>query len=487
MLRSAREKLKLTALSLAVVLAARAVALTIVLASGFRALSDDDFSRVAIAQAFALHPSWDPSGTSWLPFPFWLYGACLACLGPSLGTARGVACALGLLGALGVWLAARWLGLSRRASAVGALFACALPYAAWLGVATTPDFYSAVLTLLACASLARARLSIRVLGAAALFAATLSRYEAWPVAVMWACFVSSDAVRYKSWRLFVLALLVLAAPVAWMLHGIVSHHDALFFVKRVVNYRRALGVVDRGALSRLLATPAHLIKDAPELWAITLAPAIAAFWGKMGLIRRRWLRPALAVFAILVFLSIGDWRDGAPTHHAGRTLLPLWLFVGIVTASAIDVLARRTKGTRKLAGVVLSVAVVGFAFFVVRPAWTKLDAFSPRIEETELGILAAARVAPGQRLAIDTSDYGYFAVAAAFARPSDTAILDAHDPRLTKQEDFFASSAGLEQSLTVLGARWLVAQRIHEPCVSEIARIHQRGPTLLLAELLQPR
>src|SRR4051794_3443153 len=39
--------------------------------AGLHALSDDDYARVAIAEAFAGAPRLDPSHTSWLPFPFW--------------------------------------------------------------------------------------------------------------------------------------------------------------------------------------------------------------------------------------------------------------------------------------------------------------------------------------------------------------------------------------------------------------------------------
>ena len=56
---------------------------------GFDHVSDDDFARVTIAQAFAASPKLDPSGTSWLPFPFWLLGGALRLLGRSLEVARG--------------------------------------------------------------------------------------------------------------------------------------------------------------------------------------------------------------------------------------------------------------------------------------------------------------------------------------------------------------------------------------------------------------
>ena len=86
-----------------------------VLGSGFRAISDDDYSRVVIAARFAQHPSLDPSGTSWLPLPFWLYGVPMAIFGDSLSTARVVAVLLGAGSSVLVWVAARQLGLSERA------------------------------------------------------------------------------------------------------------------------------------------------------------------------------------------------------------------------------------------------------------------------------------------------------------------------------------------------------------------------------------
>src|ERR1700690_3508203 len=139
---------QLRGVPLIILLVFRALVSIIVMRTGFRALSDDDFSRVVIAQSFAAHPSLDPSGTSWLPFPFWLYGTCMSLLGATLANAQLIAFSLGLLGALGVWIAGRWLGLSRNASLLGAIIACCLPYSAWLGVATTPDYCNAVLILL---------------------------------------------------------------------------------------------------------------------------------------------------------------------------------------------------------------------------------------------------------------------------------------------------------------------------------------------------
>ena len=482
--RLAKDKVKLAALSLLLVLLARATVSTYVIRSGFRALSDDDFSRVAIAQAFVIHPSLDPSGTSWLPFPFWLYGTWLSILGASLANARILAFALGLLGAMGIWIAGRWLGLSRNASLLGAIAACTLPYAAWLGVATTPDYFNAVLLLLACCSLARGRLHFRVLGAIALFIATLCRYEAWPVALTWAAWVTIDAARRRHWQSFLLAAFVLSAPLCWMLHGAWHHHDALFFVKRVVTYRRALGMVTDDGLPRLLSAPKHLLLDAPELWTVSLVCAAAALRRKSRPLRTSWLGPSLAMLSVVLFLMIGDWREGSATHHVGRTLLPLWLFATLILAKAIVALAARSTKAMNLSGAIAIVATYSFALLVLRPTFTKLDGFCPRREETELGTLASSRLPVGKRLAICTDDYGYFAVEAAFARPGDAFVLDSHDPRRPAANNVLASAASLRNAMNQLKAEWLVLPTSHESRLSTKARVHFRGSKLLLAELL---
>ena len=476
----ARNKPLLAGYSLLVVLAVRAGVSTYVIHTGFRALSDDDFSRVAIAQSFVLHPSWDPSETSWLPFPFWLYGTCLSLFGASLITARILAFGLGLLGTIGVWTAGRWLGLSRNASLLAAIIACSIPYAVWLGVATTPDYFNAVLILLACCSLARRRTRLRISGAVAISVATLSRYEAWPVALAWAAVVSIDAFRSKNYKHLALAIFVLAAPVVWMAHGISHHNDALFFVKRVVSYRRSLAVWNNGSVARLLTTPKHLFWDAPELWAITLASALVSWLRKTRPLRRRWVTPSLVASSVLVLLMIGDWRDGAATHHVGRTLLPIWLFVAVLTAKAIAAYRGPTTIGK---GVGLSLVGACLALGVVRPNWTIVNGLCPRFEETKIARIASTKISRGQHLAIDTNDYGYFAVEAAFARPNDVTVLDMHDPRHQSANDAFISSASLRDKLERLGAKWLVTQRTHEALLPATVKVHYRGPTLMLAEL----
>src|SRR4051812_42914052 len=104
----------------ALLCAARAIASLAAYASGFRALSDDDYARISIAQRFAEAPSFDPSHTSWLPAPFWVYGVALRVFGTDLAIARVTAIALSTLATLVVYVAARLLGAGRVGALLGA-------------------------------------------------------------------------------------------------------------------------------------------------------------------------------------------------------------------------------------------------------------------------------------------------------------------------------------------------------------------------------
>jgi hypothetical protein len=299
--------------------------------------------------------------------------------------------------------------------------------------------------------------------------------------VLFAAFTAVEAMRHRSRRRLALALLVLAAPIAWMGQGILRHHDAFFFVKRVASYRRALGVSTSTDTLHLLTTPAHLFTDAPELWVLIIIAFLVTWVQKRHPFRARWLAPALNLLGMLAFLIFGDWRDGAPTHHIGRTLLPIWLFLCLVCASALfgrqrqSTLLKRTAATLAIVFAFLSTQIVP------RPNKLKLDGFCPRREETALGLLAATKIPQGQRLAIDTTDYGYFAIQAAFARPEYCIVLDKHDPRYPSPSPAPAASA-IRSTLSRAGARWLV---IPKDKTTEFAssKVHWRGPTLALLEL----
>jgi hypothetical protein len=154
----------------------------LVLGMGFRAVSDDDYARIVIAQRFAEAPSLDPSGTSWLPAPFWTYGTLFALFGNGLGVARTTALALGVVSSLLVLVAADWLGANRRGAVLAALVASLLSWSAWLSAAALPEAPAAALVALGISSLSSSNDRRRTIGAVAVALACFCRYEAWSVA-----------------------------------------------------------------------------------------------------------------------------------------------------------------------------------------------------------------------------------------------------------------------------------------------------------------
>jgi len=479
---TARRKLLLGTTCVLGLLVARVLLSLFLIQRGFRALSDDDYSRVVIAQAFAEHPSLDPSQTSWLPFPFWLYGTLMAGFGKSLAVARAVAFVIGLCSTLIIWLAARWMGLSRGASVFSGLIAMAVPYSAWLGLATTPDVYSAALLLLACSSLARQQPTIRTLGAVAVIVASLSRYEAWPVALLWALFTGLDAARLRRWHYALLALLVAMTPGLWMLHGHALHHDAFFFIKRASDYHRALGASMTEGFAPALGTPFRFVADAPELWGLALMVALARTQTTVRLWRQRWTRPVCGALSVMVFLSIGDWRGSTATHHAGRTLLADWYLLSVLIAAGFWAQVRVMTRLRRSLLLLAALTVVLVATFVVRPELSSRDAPQNRTEEAQIGLVAVAQVPRGEHLAIHTHDYGYFAVQAAFARTFDVEILDKHDPRRPSAL-LVPSGRWLPQVLKMCAIHWVVADRRFEQQLPKTATVRYRTANFLLAKV----
>lgn len=494
---------------LAVVLFARCAVSAIVLSSGFIALSDDDFSRTVIAQRFAQAPALDPSGTSWLPVPFWGVGMLMAVAGPTWQVARVAAVLAGLLASVLTWSAARLLGLSRSSALVGTVLTLGLPYAALLGVAAVPDYPTAALALLTAGCLVPApdalgAIRFRLLGAGSLFVATLSRYEVWPVAATFALMMihegitsrarsaawsssesalqrsSSDPPRAESavyWFLGAAGLGVLG-PALWLLHGHVRHGEPLFFVKRVAAYEAALGGPVSPWIERALAAPWALVHWHPGLMGGTALLLTAALALRIPL--RHWLRPALLSGSIVVFLIAGDLRGAGATHHEERSLLPLWMAACLFCGDVVVRLARRSSPARYWVGAAL-VTWLLVAWTWLEPPERDWHGYAQRRSELAIGEAARALVRPGERLLIDTPDYGFFAVMAAFGRPSDAAPLSDQDPRRKLQQSPTASLATLR--LATAGVRWLVVHRAHRSLALSLGRPRAASGDFTLVEL----
>jgi hypothetical protein len=434
----------------ALVALARVVTSVACLLSGFRAISDDDYSRVAIAAHFAHHPSPDPSGTSWLPLPFWLYGVPMALFGDSLTTARVVAVLLGAAAAVLVWLAGKWLGLSERAALGGALGAVLLPYGAWLSAATVPEAPTAALVLLGSVSLLRPEAKLRTFGGLALGAACFCRYEAWAPALLFSAISGWDAVREKRRELWWPVLFSAAPIVLWLLHGVVRHGDALFFVSRVRQYSAALGGARDGFLASLVKAPIAIARFEPELFLLGLvALALSIRRGQPPFGAGAW-RPLAMLGSLIALLVAADVSGGAATHHPERSLLPVFWFLALVTAGLLVQLAEQP---RRWLLPVLALPLALAASVWLRP--NVRQTFVDRSDEERVGKLL--RLLDARSVALDTDDFGFFAVQAALGDERSFA-LQAHDPR-RPDPPLPTSSGELARRLQARGAAWLVQPR----------------------------
>ncbi|XXT17793.1 hypothetical protein WME94_46925 [Sorangium sp. So ce429] len=485
---------------LALVVLAKAAVSALVLALGFRAVSDDDFARVVLAQAWAHAPRLDPTGTSWLPAPFWLNGGLFCVLGrifaPTLEVARAVAFALGLASAALVYVSARWITGDRRAALAGALLAGAFPWSACLGVATVPELPTAALSLFAVASLVTPPAGPAppagraLLGAFALVIATLSRYEPWPLAVVFAAMALLAAARLGQGRaaqakLALAALVALAGPAAWVAWNRAAHGDALHFLARVASYRNAVSPGGDGTLLRLFAYPAAMVREEPELFLSPVALALIAWRARRGAARQamraarpfppllRAARPyalpgAVAVLQIAA-LSLALVRDGAPTHHPERATLLALLLLALAVG---DLSARAFRGAssgarRALGGALLVVLFLGVFF---RPHLRR-EHFNPRTDEVAIGRAAAELTPPSAPVLVEVVDYGHLATLAALGRPWSAHPDRSIDPRDPPVPSSFDDPASLARRAADVGAAYLLGRV--RPSVIDLA-----GPPL---------
>jgi len=208
------------------------------------------------------------------------------------------------------------------------------PWSAWLGVATVPEALTACLVVAGALSVTVRR--AHGWGAGALLVASLSRYEAWPVAAVFAagCLWSARAPPRRARAVDLVAAGVsLLGPVAWVLWNAHAHGDPLHFLARVAAYRQRLG----GAGTWMLY-PRAMGEAAPEVAVLACVGGAAVLLDPT--LRARWAGPVAAVAALLVFLAIGELHDGAPTHHPERALVAvMW----IVTACSLDGVVSLTR------------------------------------------------------------------------------------------------------------------------------------------------
>ncbi|HET9934783.1 MAG TPA: hypothetical protein VFQ35_28960, partial [Polyangiaceae bacterium] len=381
----------------------------------------------------------------------------------------------GVVSTLLCWWAARLLDFSRASAFIGAAICAVLPYSAYLGAAPVPEAPCAGLIVFAAATLVHSG-RVRLLGAAALFAACASRYEAWGVALPFAAFTGWEAWRKRDRTLAAAALGGLAFPVLWLLHGIVRHGDATFFVARVSAYRAALGPQD-AILERLVRTPRALLLEEPVLGAVFIAlTAFSLLVARVENLPKA--RFALVVFGVVLLTWLGDIRGSAPTHHPGRALLAAWFAMALLSSElylrALPCPARRT----------LALPVVGGALLVgMRFSRALQTTFVDRRDAVAIG--AAARQRAFARLAIDTDDYAFFAVQAAFGHPSETLVLDDRDPRKPRAQPWTNDPQKLLRTLRDSRVSALVVPRTRAPFAHAVGSVSEENSGFSLIELTQ--
>jgi len=393
-----------------------------ILHEGFTHVSDDDYARTVISEQFAHAPRLDPSGTSWLPFPFWIEGAAMMALGRTLGVARAVAMAAGAVSVTAPYLAMRAVGVRRAVALAATAVAMTTPWNAWLGVATVPEGWTGA--IVAAALIVMPLESARPWAAVGLAVGSLARYETWPACgamaalCVWHATRSGNVRRELAW-----AGVALAGPLAWMAWNAHAHDGPLHFVTRVATFRQAIGAAAVPLADKLAGYPRVLASEAP----------VAALLGLAGLIflrrpeaRARWGWPAAAALGILVFLVWGDVRDGAPTHHAARALVAVtWVLtaMGVDAAFALAEHLRArpsmripvTWGAVVVLGLVAGAAILGWSAY---PGSTEAEQRGPQIArglDLRARHVAAATITP--------CSFEHFALLAAWGQPERSTVL----------------------------------------------------------------
>jgi hypothetical protein len=265
-----------------------------------------------------------------------------------------------------------------------------------------------------------------------------------------------------------------------MLHGHLVHGDAWFFVTRVSAYQAALGTPLDPLALRVLRAPLALVRFEPEITLLAVAAVLVAALSRARSPLIPYRRPAIALLALIAFLVASDVRSSGATHHAERSLLAVWLLAAIVVADMAARLAPRFSMRGRF--VLLASAVAGTAAIsVALRAETPREPFVDRASEVAIGTRARMHVAAGQRMLVDTPDYGFFAVMAAFGAPERAEPTDDRDPRHKRPSDPLSSPGALQAFLSRNPASWLIAPEARvKTALPDTTPAHREGPFVLV-------
>jgi hypothetical protein len=194
------------------------------------------------------------------------------------------------------------------------------------------------------------------------------------------------------------------------------------------------------------------------------------------------------MLGLLVFLVLGQLRDGAPTHHAERALLAPWLITALGIGELLSRAVSELGSRRRAAAIGLFVAAS--AALAVRSTRLREQGFADRAAEIDIGRSArrlvdkgSTRPTEGAPLLINTSDFGYFAVSAAFGRPEATQAIGQADPRLRTPPERLDSPERVHQALVRSHATFVVLPLERAPVARAVATERARNTRFAIFEL----
>jgi hypothetical protein len=308
-----------------------------------------------------------------------------------------------------VYLALRAAQVARVPAIVATVFAMTLPWSAWLGATNVPEGFTPQLMVIGMVTANAPSLRARSLGGLALLAASLSRYEAWPVCALF--FLSGLNPPFASKR-FAAHTLPILGPLAWMAWNVHAHGSATHFLTRVAAYRDAIGASDQDFWEAFLIYPKALLAIGKE----------PIFIGCFGLIvvcmrrdlRQRWAPSLFACVTLFAFLIYGESRGGAPTHHPERAVLAAaWVLIGLGSDAIFLVGAKAARALTigSIAALALWLTLLP-ARYSDAPGATADEDRSPQIAR---GLDLRAR--DMKHLSVLPCAYEHFALIAAFGMP----------------------------------------------------------------------
>jgi hypothetical protein len=396
----------------------------LVSARGFHYVSDDDFARTVIAQRFSEHIAnhgflelWqppalkstvDPSGTSWLPLPFWLTGIAMKLFAPTFATARIVSAMLTAASSALLFVTLRDAQIIVRNAAFGTALVLLIPWHLYASAAAVPEAYTATLVAIGLTGLVHPR-GLQLWHAFAIFAATLCRYEPWTAAVLLAAlsFVPKRGELVAS-RIAVSCLCVLGL-LLWMRWNSFAHDGPLHFYRRVSSFKEAHDARTQGRGPGLWLYPQALWRGAPEFMLI-LPAAFAC------ILHRNSRRLGLCLLGMVVLLLVSAALEGAPTHHPERAWLPVATALFALLPHVVEASTERFGRY----SVPLQAGALGSLLLVLC-----LRVFAPSpFENTRMALVKEGELLrTSEHLEIAPCAYEHFALIAGYAMPSRVRIL----------------------------------------------------------------